>query len=137
MKIIKCNDRSNCFNGRKKHLSRIFSSVSSLYISLNGWIYLIFQNTNIQNTEYKPLNLHFHQNTITHCKLYSRRDSCTNSKKILSHTKSCIKGEKKTLTQNKGRIFKGCGNKGAVLRCTGSVVCIIEKEYKKKKKKRF
>lgn len=42
------------------------------------------------------------------------------------------KAGKRTLTQNKGRIFKGCGSKEAVLRYTGSVMCVIEKEYKKK-----
>lgn len=40
----------------------------------------------------------------------------------------------KTLTQNKGRIFKGCGSKEAVLRYIG---CVIEKEYKKKNHKQI
>jgi len=34
-------------------------------------------------------------------------------------------------TQNKETIFKECGNKGAIVRCIGSVMCSIEQEYKK------
>lgn len=45
--------------------------------------------------------------------------------------RSCIKEKNKTSTQNKGRIFKKCENKGAVLRYTGRVMCITEQEYKK------
>lgn len=66
---------------------------------------MIFQNTNIQNTEYKPLNIHFHWNTITHCKLY-RRDSCTNSEKVLSYMRSRIK-EKKNNNPKQGENIQG------------------------------
>lgn len=63
--------------------------------------------------------------------LYGRCDSCTNSEKVLSYMRSCIK-EKNPTIQNNGRIFKECSNKGAVLGYIGRVTCIIEQKHKKK-----
>lgn len=46
--------------------------------------------------------------------LHGRCDLHTNSEKVLSYIRRCIK-EKNPTTQNNGKIFKECGNKGAVL----------------------
>lgn len=62
--------------------------------------------------------------------LHGRCDSCTNSEKVLSYMRSCIK-ENIPIIQNNGKIFKEYGNKGAVLGYIGRVTCIIEQDHKK------